>query len=194
MDENKIRKGFYCYEDSQVQAPAQDHSHHTWPTSGCYPRPFEWTLPRTFLLGKDHLSPDSCQAWQRQLPESLGPTEGPCACPPLPPAPLKMLFTGLGLSTACLGSPGVAADGRAGMLERRSSPGSGCGPGAHLRASTCEQAGHGGAGSNTGQPATLPSSQERPKPRIPVLHFRAARPPFVICVKLVSISSLPECG
>ncbi|XP_040100860.1 UDP-GlcNAc:betaGal beta-1,3-N-acetylglucosaminyltransferase-like protein 1 isoform X2 [Oryx dammah] len=27
-------------------------------------------------------------------------------------------------------------------------------------------------------------SQERPKPRIPVLHFRAARPPFVICVKL----------
>ncbi|XP_047614376.1 UDP-GlcNAc:betaGal beta-1,3-N-acetylglucosaminyltransferase-like protein 1 isoform X8 [Phacochoerus africanus] len=29
-------------------------------------------------------------------------------------------------------------------------------------------------------------SQERPKPRIPVLHFRAARPPFVICVKLVT--------
>lgn len=29
--------------------------------------------------------------------------------------------------------------------------------------------------------------QERPKPRVPVLHFRAARPPFVICVKLVSI-------
>ncbi|XP_073877188.1 queuosine-tRNA galactosyltransferase isoform X6 [Macaca fascicularis] len=28
-------------------------------------------------------------------------------------------------------------------------------------------------------------SQERPKPRIPILHFRAARPPFVICVKLV---------
>ncbi|XP_061248412.1 UDP-GlcNAc:betaGal beta-1,3-N-acetylglucosaminyltransferase-like protein 1 isoform X1 [Bos javanicus] len=27
-------------------------------------------------------------------------------------------------------------------------------------------------------------SQERPKPRIPVLHFRAAQPPFVICVKL----------
>uniref|UniRef100_A0A4X1TS74 Uncharacterized protein n=1 Tax=Sus scrofa TaxID=9823 RepID=A0A4X1TS74_PIG len=27
-------------------------------------------------------------------------------------------------------------------------------------------------------------SQERPKPRVPVLHFRAARPPFVICVKL----------
>nr|XP_011718607.1 UDP-GlcNAc:betaGal beta-1,3-N-acetylglucosaminyltransferase-like protein 1 isoform X14 [Macaca nemestrina] len=27
-------------------------------------------------------------------------------------------------------------------------------------------------------------SQERPKPRIPILHFRAARPPFVICVKL----------
>ncbi|XP_055264227.1 UDP-GlcNAc:betaGal beta-1,3-N-acetylglucosaminyltransferase-like protein 1 isoform X3 [Moschus berezovskii] len=27
-------------------------------------------------------------------------------------------------------------------------------------------------------------SQERPKPRIPVVHFRAARPPFVICVKL----------
>lgn len=30
-------------------------------------------------------------------------------------------------------------------------------------------------------------SQERPKPRVPVLHFRAARPPFVICVKLVSV-------
>ncbi|XP_069339173.1 queuosine-tRNA galactosyltransferase isoform X3 [Eulemur rufifrons] len=27
-------------------------------------------------------------------------------------------------------------------------------------------------------------SQERPKPRVPVVHFRAARPPFVICVKL----------
>ncbi|XP_010352683.1 UDP-GlcNAc:betaGal beta-1,3-N-acetylglucosaminyltransferase-like protein 1 isoform X2 [Rhinopithecus roxellana] len=27
-------------------------------------------------------------------------------------------------------------------------------------------------------------SQERPKPRIPILHFRAAQPPFVICVKL----------
>ncbi|XP_016070891.1 PREDICTED: UDP-GlcNAc:betaGal beta-1,3-N-acetylglucosaminyltransferase-like protein 1 [Miniopterus natalensis] len=27
-------------------------------------------------------------------------------------------------------------------------------------------------------------SQERPKPQVPILHFRAARPPFVICVKL----------
>lgn len=27
-------------------------------------------------------------------------------------------------------------------------------------------------------------SQERPRPRVPILHFRAARPPFVICVKL----------
>ncbi|XP_037013652.2 UDP-GlcNAc:betaGal beta-1,3-N-acetylglucosaminyltransferase-like protein 1 isoform X1 [Artibeus jamaicensis] len=27
-------------------------------------------------------------------------------------------------------------------------------------------------------------SLERPKPRVPILHFRAARPPFVICVKL----------
>ncbi|XP_008586515.1 PREDICTED: UDP-GlcNAc:betaGal beta-1,3-N-acetylglucosaminyltransferase-like protein 1 [Galeopterus variegatus] len=27
-------------------------------------------------------------------------------------------------------------------------------------------------------------SQERPKPCVPILHFRAARPPFVICVKL----------
>nr|XP_044600260.1 UDP-GlcNAc:betaGal beta-1,3-N-acetylglucosaminyltransferase-like protein 1 isoform X5 [Equus asinus] len=27
-------------------------------------------------------------------------------------------------------------------------------------------------------------SEERPKPRVPILHFRAARPPFVICVKL----------
>nr|XP_020023715.1 UDP-GlcNAc:betaGal beta-1,3-N-acetylglucosaminyltransferase-like protein 1 isoform X3 [Castor canadensis]XP_020023716.1 UDP-GlcNAc:betaGal beta-1,3-N-acetylglucosaminyltransferase-like protein 1 isoform X3 [Castor canadensis] len=32
-----------------------------------------------------------------------------------------------------------------------------------------------------GQPISL---QERPKPRIPILHFRAAQPPFVICVKL----------
>ncbi|XP_038402123.1 UDP-GlcNAc:betaGal beta-1,3-N-acetylglucosaminyltransferase-like protein 1 isoform X7 [Canis lupus familiaris] len=27
-------------------------------------------------------------------------------------------------------------------------------------------------------------SEEAPKPRVPILHFRAARPPFVICVKL----------
>ncbi|XP_053767030.1 queuosine-tRNA galactosyltransferase isoform X1 [Desmodus rotundus] len=27
-------------------------------------------------------------------------------------------------------------------------------------------------------------SKERPKPRVPILHFQAARPPFVICVKL----------
>ncbi|XP_060242189.1 UDP-GlcNAc:betaGal beta-1,3-N-acetylglucosaminyltransferase-like protein 1 isoform X2 [Meriones unguiculatus] len=27
-------------------------------------------------------------------------------------------------------------------------------------------------------------SQERPKPKVPILHFQAARPPFVICVKL----------
>ncbi|XP_062031509.1 UDP-GlcNAc:betaGal beta-1,3-N-acetylglucosaminyltransferase-like protein 1 isoform X3 [Lepus europaeus] len=27
-------------------------------------------------------------------------------------------------------------------------------------------------------------SQERPRPRVPILHFRAAQPPFVICVKL----------
>ncbi|XP_040495855.1 UDP-GlcNAc:betaGal beta-1,3-N-acetylglucosaminyltransferase-like protein 1 isoform X5 [Ursus maritimus] len=33
-------------------------------------------------------------------------------------------------------------------------------------------------------------SQERPKPRVPILHFRAARPPFVICVKLISWSRL----
>ncbi|XP_073092289.1 queuosine-tRNA galactosyltransferase isoform X9 [Manis javanica] len=26
--------------------------------------------------------------------------------------------------------------------------------------------------------------KEKPKPRVPILHFRAARPPFVICVKL----------
>lgn len=31
------------------------------------------------------------------------------------------------------------------------------------------------------------SWQERPRPRVPILHFRAARPPFVICVKLVSV-------
>lgn len=29
--------------------------------------------------------------------------------------------------------------------------------------------------------------QERPKPRVPIVHFRDARPPFVICVKLVSL-------
>ncbi|KAM6175951.1 queuosine-tRNA galactosyltransferase [Erethizon dorsatum] len=28
------------------------------------------------------------------------------------------------------------------------------------------------------------NAQERPKPRVPILHFRAAQPPFVICVKL----------
>ncbi|XP_058140956.1 queuosine-tRNA galactosyltransferase isoform X2 [Dasypus novemcinctus] len=27
-------------------------------------------------------------------------------------------------------------------------------------------------------------SEERPKPRVPILHFRAAKPPFVLCVKL----------
>ncbi|XP_013361460.1 PREDICTED: UDP-GlcNAc:betaGal beta-1,3-N-acetylglucosaminyltransferase-like protein 1 isoform X4 [Chinchilla lanigera] len=27
-------------------------------------------------------------------------------------------------------------------------------------------------------------AQERPKPRVPILHFRTAQPPFVICVKL----------
>ncbi|XP_023394408.1 UDP-GlcNAc:betaGal beta-1,3-N-acetylglucosaminyltransferase-like protein 1 isoform X5 [Pteropus vampyrus] len=27
-------------------------------------------------------------------------------------------------------------------------------------------------------------SKERPKPRVPIVHFRDARPPFVICVKL----------
>ncbi|XP_038942443.1 UDP-GlcNAc:betaGal beta-1,3-N-acetylglucosaminyltransferase-like protein 1 isoform X2 [Rattus norvegicus] len=27
-------------------------------------------------------------------------------------------------------------------------------------------------------------SQERPKPKVPILHFQAAQPPFVICVKL----------
>lgn len=27
-------------------------------------------------------------------------------------------------------------------------------------------------------------SQERPKPKVPILHFRAAQSPFVICVKL----------
>lgn len=33
--------------------------------------------------------------------------------------------------------------------------------------------------------------QERPKPRVPILHFQAARPPFVICVKLVSTGLWP---
>ncbi|XP_021096968.1 UDP-GlcNAc:betaGal beta-1,3-N-acetylglucosaminyltransferase-like protein 1 isoform X7 [Heterocephalus glaber] len=33
-------------------------------------------------------------------------------------------------------------------------------------------------------------AQERPKPRVPILHFRAARPPFVICVKLVALGRL----
>uniref|UniRef100_A0A673KT75 UDP-GlcNAc:betaGal beta-1,3-N-acetylglucosaminyltransferase-like protein 1 n=1 Tax=Sinocyclocheilus rhinocerous TaxID=307959 RepID=A0A673KT75_9TELE len=30
-------------------------------------------------------------------------------------------------------------------------------------------------------------SKERPKPRIPVLHFTNASPPFIVCVKLVSV-------
>lgn len=29
--------------------------------------------------------------------------------------------------------------------------------------------------------------QERPKPKIPILHFRNASPPFIVCVKLVSV-------
>ena len=73
------------------------------------------------------------------------------------------------------------------MLETRSGPGSGRGPGACLRASSCERGRGGGLGSKVEQPVALLSSQERPKPRVPVLHFRAAQPPFVICVKLVSV-------
>ncbi|XP_064126503.1 UDP-GlcNAc:betaGal beta-1,3-N-acetylglucosaminyltransferase-like protein 1 isoform X3 [Loxodonta africana] len=35
-------------------------------------------------------------------------------------------------------------------------------------------------------------AQERPKPRVPILHFRAAQPPFIICVKLQRV--LPSMG
>ncbi|KAM9296420.1 queuosine-tRNA galactosyltransferase [Gastrophryne carolinensis] len=31
---------------------------------------------------------------------------------------------------------------------------------------------------------TYEESQERPKPKIPILHFKEAAPPFIICVKL----------
>ena len=43
-------------------------------------------------------------------------------------------------------------------------------------------------GQHRAEPTTPLLPQERPKPRVPILHFRAARPPFVICVKLVSVS------
>ena len=32
----------------------------------------------------------------------------------------------------------------------------------------------------------LCSFQQNPKPKIPVIHFKDATPPFIICVKLVS--------
>lgn len=39
MDENKIRKGFYCYEDSQVRAPTRQplaHLAHLWVLSQAF--------------------------------------------------------------------------------------------------------------------------------------------------------------
>ncbi|PIO35929.1 hypothetical protein AB205_0024880 [Aquarana catesbeiana] len=33
---------------------------------------------------------------------------------------------------------------------------------------------------------THEESEKRPKPKIPILHFKEAKPPFIICVKLVS--------
>lgn len=62
--------------------------------------------------------------------------------------------------------------------------------GGHLRAGRGEgiRAAAGPHGQHGPEPTRPLAPQERPKPRIPILHFRAARPPFVICVKLVSVS------
>ncbi|XP_032175586.1 UDP-GlcNAc:betaGal beta-1,3-N-acetylglucosaminyltransferase-like protein 1 isoform X6 [Mustela erminea] len=137
VDENKIRKGFYCHEDSQVcgpRAPGRTASSHM----GCPHHPssdpgyVEQPLPRAFLLGEDHQA-------QQQWPHCWGS--------PNPEWPVSL--PSLGALSAC----------RSSMAGRPVGP--------------------------AWTPAHKTScSQERPKPRVPILHFRAARPPFVICVKL----------
>lgn len=147
MDENKIRKGFYCHEDSQVcgpSAPGRRASSHM----GCPHQPSsDWGMwssrcPEPSSLGK------------ATRPSGGGPTAGDLRtqnglCPCL--AQVCLLCTSeLGRGEGSVQVP-------------------------------CPRAG----------PAWTPAhktscSQERPKPRVPILHFRAARPPFVICVKLVS--------
>ncbi|XP_050175029.1 UDP-GlcNAc:betaGal beta-1,3-N-acetylglucosaminyltransferase-like protein 1 isoform X1 [Myiozetetes cayanensis] len=41
---------------------------------------------------------------------------------------------------------------------------------------------------------TYEESEERPKPKVPVCHFRDAVPPFIICVKLVSVTLCFTCS
>lgn len=165
--------------------PPGSYSHHTWSTSGCHPG----------LLSRHFPEPSSWEkAIRAQIAARLGrgspqapgvsrTPEGPCACPPLPPAPLKMLFTGLGLSVACLGSPGPAVDGWARVLGSRSSPGPGHGPGAHLRGQTVNRADAGGReqpGAAHGPP--FPSGKAQapdPSPALPsctatLCHLREA--------------------
>uniref|UniRef100_A0A8C7EXP5 UDP-GlcNAc:betaGal beta-1,3-N-acetylglucosaminyltransferase-like protein 1 n=1 Tax=Neovison vison TaxID=452646 RepID=A0A8C7EXP5_NEOVI len=145
VDENKIRKGFYCHEDSQVcgpSAPGRRASSHM----GCPHQPSsDWGMwssrcPEPSSLGK------------ATRPSGGGPTAGDLRtqnglCPCL--AQVCLLCTSeLGRGEGSVQVP-------------------------------CPRAG----------PAWTPAhktscSQERPKPRVPILHFRAARPPFVICVKL----------
>ncbi|KAK2112488.1 hypothetical protein P7K49_012235 [Saguinus oedipus] len=99
VDENKIRKGFYCHEDSQVCGAARHH-----PRGG--------RLTTAVTLGRIHLR------------------------------------------RGVVGTGGPALNSHRSLTDGNS------------------------------------YSKERPKPRIPILHFRAARPPFIICVKLVSVGPL----
>lgn len=83
VDENKIKKGFYCYEDSQVCGARQASPPPRSPTTPgpplrrC-PGPSEWTLPSTFLPGKRHLGQNGCQA-----PGASGALEQPVPTPSL---------------------------------------------------------------------------------------------------------------
>lgn len=190
VDENKIKKGFYCYEDSQVRPlPTEPHGHAQQPST-LHPGVPSWAFG---VDTAQNLPPWERPSGPRQLPGLTDaalrlPPEGTRACPHLPLSLLEGAPCRLG-SVRCPPqvSPVAAIGGWVEVLETRSSPGSGCGPGACLRASSCEQGRGGGLGSKVEQPVALLSSQERPKPRVPVLHFRAAQPPFVICVKLVSV-------
>lgn len=196
VDENKIKKGFYCYEDSQVRPlPTEPPWSCMWSAAhtalwGAVLGLLSRHCPEPSSLGKaiwarTAARPGRCSP---QAPGVSRTPEGTRACPHLPLSLLEGAPCRLG-SVRCPPqvSPVAAIGGWVEVLETRSSPGSGCGPGACLRASSFEQGRGGGLGSKVEQPVALLSSQERPKPRVPVLHFRAAQPPFVICVKLVSV-------
>lgn len=126
-------------------------------TPSSVPGDMEQPLPRTFFLGEGRLCLDSCRP-SSSGPHLLGVLGPRVACVPTWPR------------SVCL--PCTVELGR----------GEGCGPAARL---AC--AGPARGTSTDPQPETPLVFQERPKPRVPILHFRAARPPFVICVKLVSV-------